>query len=187
MPRSLFTIALTALIAVPTSASAQDPAQSFAVQSPFSFFGEGALHLDLHGAEPVVMHGLGVGLQYQLHPNLAVGVRSIGFGVSDSGAQTSARLQANPYVELAGFVDPHVQLFVQLGSTLAAGTESPFLGPYLDVWLSARAGVRFWLTDWLTIGVELGFDLQLTDQRAAWLPGRGAITPYVGLTVGFHF
>lgn len=202
MPRVMRTIILVvAASAAPSIALAQGgagvrltpPAEAapvegdFAARSPFSFFGEGGLALDLRGDEPTPLFRTGFGLAYQLHQSVGLGVRSTGFGISGAGDQISVHLHFSPYLELGLFVDPHVQLYTQLGTRIGAVFGSPLFGEYVDVWLTVRGGVRFWLTDWMTIGIEAGFDLQLTEPRALGFSGPGTVAPYVGLTVGWHF
>lgn len=204
--RALWLVA--ACCAVPATASAQEGAglrlaepmaaapieatqareSTFAMRSRFSLFAQAGLALSLHGPEPSPTFLPNMGVAFQLTEHLGLGVRSFRFGVMGSTAgQTSVQGGANVYLEPSVFVDPRVQLYAQLGVTVNGGTTWTDGSPFADVDLTVRAGVRFWVTDWMTIAVEAGFDLRLTEPSTPYSLEQGTLTPYIGLTVGFHF
>ena len=175
----------------PSSSAQSDPSPSsptsFAMRSRFTLFAEGRLALDLHGAEPAPRFAYGPGLAFQLTEGLSVGLRSISFGMSSAGGQVSLMFGGALYLEPSVFVDPHVQLYAQVGVRVMGFTGAGFGGDRASVLLTMRGGARFWLTDWMTLGVEAGFDLWLTESYGPAGPAPGSVTPHFGLTLGFHF
>lgn len=201
MRRACGTLCLVAAAcALPATASAQGGAgfrldepmavseRSFAERSPFSFFGQAGMTLDLRGAEPSPSFAPGFGVALRLGEGIGIGLRSLRFGFGDAfGGQLAFQAGGNVYVEPSVFVDPRVQLYAQVGPTIVGGTRWDDASPFVDVDLTVRAGVRFWITDWLTIAIEAGFDVRLTEPTGLWSRSQGDIAPYAGITVGFHF
>lgn len=172
------------------SPDAEEPSPSFAVRHPFRLnFGA------LVGAAstPVGTRGywhLGMDLVGTVHPNLAVGVTriSLGFGASSIDGFIFS-LQGTPTLELFGFVDPHVQVFAQLGVALQGRAQTASREGFVQVAPYLGGGTRIFPNDWFSIGVEIGLHLIATD---SFLMGdvalpQGSLAGSAGLSANWHF
>lgn len=167
-----------------------EPASSFAVQNPFRL----SVGL-LAGAAstPPGVTGywyLGADLMGTVHPNLSLGITRLSIGLGFSSVESFVfSLQGTPTLELFAFVDPHVQVYGQLGVALQGRARTALREGHFQVAPFVGGGVRFWATDWLSIGPEIGLHVVATD---AFLMGdlalpQGSVAGSGALNVGFHF
>lgn len=166
------------------------PAPSFAVQNPFR------LSLGILAGAASTPSGvagywyLGLDLMGAVHPNIAIGITRLSFGLGFSSVESFVfSLQGTPTLEVSAFVDPHVQVYGQVGVALQGRAQTAFREGYFQVAPFVGGGVRFWANEWITIGLEIGLHVVATD---AFLMGdvalpQGSVAGSGALNVGFHF
>jgi len=133
---------------------------------------------------------IGMGFLGTVHPNIRIGLSRVSIGLGASSVEGFMfSLQGTPTFELFAFVDPHVDLFAQIGVALQGQGQTALHDGIFQVAPFLGAGARFWLTDWLSLGVELGLHLVATDtfsMGGVSLP-QSSVAGSLELTAGFHF
>ena len=112
---------------------------------------------------------------------------TFGSSAADGGPETAAKITSSVDEDTIDAALAHNPMLAAIRGTpdhFALGWDA---AAYVDVDLTVRFGVRFWITDWFSIALEAGFDVRLTEPRGPWMREPGDVTPYVGLSLGFHF
>ncbi|MFK7984470.1 MAG: hypothetical protein AB8I08_00435 [Sandaracinaceae bacterium] len=166
----------------------EDPV-SFAERHPLRLGAAGMLGLHNAGGQVSPFGAYGLSLFGVVHPNLAVGVTqlNLGWGVS-SFEGLILDFSGTPSLELAAFVDPHVQVYGQAGVTLQFRTQTSIGEDIFQVAPRIAGGVRMWATEWFSVSVELGVSVVATDAlriSGVNLP-QGTMPGTLGLAAEFH-
>lgn len=176
----------------PTSESTSlDPRDaSFALSRPLRLGVEAVFGVNVRDSNAEPIFHLGLSLFYTVHESLSVGVTRLTVGAGYSSVEGALlAFSAAPALELFTFVDPHVQLWGQVGASLQGRTPTNLGGDAFQAAPFLAAGARFWVVPWFTLGIQLAVHLTVTDAfRMGSLDLPQWSTPgTVGVSAEFHF
>lgn len=171
----------------------EPPPANFALARPLHLglggFGGIAIVPEPSGTELVGWGWWGHALTVTVHDFVSLGVTRTGFGFGYSSIEGPVlTFDVTPMVELFDFVDPHVQLYTQLGATLQGRSETEVDEAAFQASGFLAVGARFWATEWFSIAVDVGANLTLT--RDYFLAGhplpRWSVPLSLGLALEWH-
>jgi len=142
-------------------------------------------------AGPVADFGgaLSLSLMGQITEHVALGLRGITVGGGYSSIEgTLLSVTLEPTVELGAFVDPHVQLFGQVGFPVQIRNQTALNDQLFQSGAALRVGLRLWAVEWFSVDLEIDTRVNFTDgfhYAGYGLVAFGSVTT-AGLTAGFH-